>query len=196
MFPATNPNASVQYQLRRQFELRMGSYFRVFDASGKLAFYAHQKGFRLKEDIRVYADEAQRQEVFRIAARSVLDLGATYDVIDSTTGQKVGALRRQALKSMIQDEWAILDPADNQIGRMFEDTLVMALLRRFLSNLIPQNYDVELNGQKVADFRQPFHFFGYQLNLDFSLDSQNRLDRRLGIAGAILLAAIEGKQEG
>jgi len=34
------------------------------------------------------------------------------------------------------------------------------------------------------------------LNLDFSMDISRMMDRRLGIAAGILLAAVEGKQEG
>jgi hypothetical protein len=46
----------------------------------------------------------------------------------------------------------------------------------------------------VADLRQKFSLFGYEMIVDFSMDPANRLDRRLGIAAATLLAIIEGKQ--
>jgi hypothetical protein len=36
--------------------------------------------------------------------------------------------------------------------------------------------------------------FSYQLDIDFSDDKAHRFDRRLGIAAAILLGTIEGKQ--
>jgi hypothetical protein len=48
---------------------------------------------------------------------------------------------------------------------------------------------------RVADLKQRFNPFRYELDLDFSMDTTNRLDRRLGIAAGILLAAIEGKQD-
>jgi hypothetical protein len=47
---------------------------------------------------------------------------------------------------------------------------------------------------RVADLRQRFNLFRYELDVDFSFDPARRLDRRLGLAAAILLAAIEGKQ--
>jgi hypothetical protein len=68
------------------------------------------------------------------------------------------------------------------------------LVRRFLLNLIPQNYDLLVDGRRVADFRQNFNPFSYHLNIDFSEDTQGRVDRRLGIAAAVLIAAIEGRQ--
>ena len=47
---------------------------------------------------------------------------------------------------------------------------------------------------RVADLKQRFNLFRYELDLDFSMDTAQRLDRRLGIAAGILLATVEGKQ--
>jgi hypothetical protein len=69
-------------------------------------------------------------------------------------------------------------------------------LRRFLlGTLLPQNYDILFNSGRVADLRQRFNLFRYELDLDFSMDPTHRLDRRLGIAAGILLGTIEGKQD-
>ena len=81
------------------------------------------------------------------------------------------------------------------IGRLFEDSIGRALLRRFLlGSFFPQNYDLTIGAERVADLRQRFNLFAYRLDLDFSMDINHKLDRRLGIAAGILLAAIEGKQ--
>jgi hypothetical protein len=69
------------------------------------------------------------------------------------------------------------------------------LRRLVLGNWLPQNYDLTVGGTRVADLRQNFNLFRYELNLDFSMDTTQRLDRRVGIAAGILLAAIEGKQD-
>jgi hypothetical protein len=52
-----------------------------------------------------------------------------------------------------------------------------------------------MDGTRVADLRQNFNLFRYELNLDFSMDTTHRLDRRVGIAAGILLAAVEGRQD-
>jgi hypothetical protein len=96
---------------------------------------------------------------------------------------------------MLRDEWQVLDANDNQIGVLFEDSMGMALLRRFLlGSWLPQNYDITLGETRVADLKQNFNLFRYELNLDFSMDPSQQLDRRLGIAAGILLAAVEGRQ--
>lgn len=89
----------------------------------------------------------------------------------------------------------MLDANDNVIGMLFEDSVGQALLRRLmLGSLLHQNYDMTLGETRVADLRQRFNLFAYQLDLDFSIDPTRRLDRRLGIAAATLLAIIEGRQ--
>jgi hypothetical protein len=91
----------------------------------------------------------------------------------------------------------VLDVNDQPLGSLIEDSMGYALLRRFLlGSLLPQNYDILFGGTRVADLRQKFNPFAYQMMVDFSMDTANRLDRRMGIAGAILLAVIEGKQSG
>ena len=190
MNPAFQHN---QYLLKRQVFALAGK-FRFYDPGGRLVLFSQQKMFRLREDIRVYADENKTQEVLMIKARQIMDFSAAFDVVDSATGQKVGALRRKGLKSILRDEWDILDVSDNVIGKLFEDSMGLALMRRFLSGLIPQNYDITIGTNRVADLKQAFNPFAYQLTLDFSMDISQRLDRRVGIAAAILLAAIEGRQ--
>lgn len=182
-----------QYLLKRQVFALTGK-FRYFDPNGNLILFSEQKMFKLREDIRVYADENKTQEILMIKARQIVDFSAAYDVVDSTTGQKVGALRRKGLASLLRDEWEILDVGDNVVGKLFEDSMGLALFRRFLSGLIPQNYDITLGTNRVADLKQNFNPFSYQLNVDFSMDINKLLDRRLGIAAGILLAAIEGRQ--
>jgi hypothetical protein len=71
----------------------------------------------------------------------------------------------------------------------------LALVRRFLTNLVPQNYDMTFGETRVGDYKQNFNPFTYELNFDFSMDTAGQLDRRLGIAAGILLAAVEGQTE-
>ncbi len=183
-----------RYLLKRQV-LALTGKFRVYGPNEQLVLYSQQKMFKLKEDIRVFSDENMNQELLHIQARQVIDFSAAYDVIDSAYQTKVGVLRRKGFRSMMRDEWEVLDANEQLIGILQEDSVGYALLRRFLlGSLLPQNYDLLFGEQVVADFKQRFRFFGYHLDLDFSMDTLKQLDRRLGIAAAILLGTIEGKQ--
>jgi len=182
------------YLLKRQVFALTGK-FRFYDPAENLVMFSEQKMFKLREDIRVYADENKTQEVLNIKARQIVDFSAAYDVVDSATNQKVGVLRRKGWSSILRDEWEVLDANDQLIGKLFEDSMGLALLRRFLlGSWLPQNYDLTLGETRVADLKQNFNLFRYELNIDFSMDTARRLDPRLGIAAGILLAAIEGRQ--
>jgi len=182
------------YLLQRQ-ALALTGKFRFFDPTGNLVMFSEQKMFRLREDIRVYGDEGKTQEVLSIKARQILDFSAAYDVVDTAMNQKVGALRRRGLRSILRDEWEVLDASDTVIGKLFEDSVGLAMLRRFLlGSWLPQNYDITVGESRVADLKQRFNLFRYELDLDFRMDTAQRLDHRLGIAAGILLAAVEGKQ--
>ena len=183
-----------QYLLKRQVFALTGK-FRVYDPAENLVLFSEQKMFRLREDIRVYSDESKSQELLTIQARQIIDFSAAYDVMDATTGEKVGVLRRKGLASLLRDEWEVLDASDQLRGLLFEDSMGLALLRRFLlGSFLPQNYDLTFGETRVADLRQRFNLFRYELDLDFSMDPVRALDRRLGIAAGILLATVEGKQ--
>lgn len=183
------------YLLKRQ-AIALAGKFRIYDPAGRLVMFSEQKMFRLREDIRVYDSEDKSREVLSIKARQIMDFSAAYDVVDTEMNQKVGVLRRKGLRSILRDEWEVLDANDRLIGQLFEDSIPLALLRRLvLGSWLPQNYDLTVGETRVADLKQNFNFFRYELNLDFSMDTINRLDRRVGIAAGILLAAVEGKQD-
>ncbi|HOJ33912.1 MAG TPA: hypothetical protein PKY35_03485 [Candidatus Hydrogenedentes bacterium] len=182
------------YLIRRKVFKLFGGAFHVFDDSGQLILYAQMKAFKLKEDIRLFTGEDMQTEVLKIAARQIIDFAASYDVIDSETGEKVGALRRKGFKSILRDEWIICGPDDNPFGVIREDTLALALIRRFLTNLVPQSFTVFVDDNPVCYLRQNFNPFVLKLKVDFSPDTEGLLDRRLGLAAATLLCAIEGRQ--
>lgn len=185
------------YLLRRQFFKLFGAAFHIYGPNGELVFYSKQKAFRLKEDIRLYADENATEEVLTIQARSWLDFAAAYDVVDAQTGEKVGGMKRRGFKSMVRDEWIIMDANDNDVGLIQEDSTVMGLVRRFVpfGDWVPQKFVGTVQGQPVLQFGQQFNPIIQKIDLDFSIDTGNLLDRRLGIAAAVLLCAIEGRQD-
>ena len=183
-----------KYLVRRKILKLFGAAFHIYDPYGNVAFYSKMKAFKLKEDIRLYTGEDMQEEVLTIKARSILDFSAAYDVVDPTTNEKVGALKRKGLKSILKDEWIFMDANDREIGLIKEDSTFLAMFRRVLTSLVPQTYNGFIGDTQVCTFKQNFNPFVIKITLDFSRDTQNLLDRRLGIAAAVLLCAVEGKQ--
>jgi len=179
--------------LLRRKVLAIAPVFQVFDQQGGPLLYCQQKLFKLKEDIRVYSDDTKTKEMLTIKARSVLDFSAAYDVFDSQTQEKIGALRRKGFTSLVRDEWQILDLSDNVVGKVQEDGLFW--LRRLLTNLVPQGFSIDLGGTRVGAIKQAFNPFVFKATMDLSLDKERKLDRRIALAAGILLMAIEGRQQ-
>jgi uncharacterized protein YxjI len=181
------------YVVRRKFLRIVGNEFRVFDPAGNQVLFSKQKAFKLREDIRIWSGDDMQTELLWIQGRQIVDFSAAYDVIDQTTGQKVGAFKRKGLKSVVRDEWILMDANDQEIGLFQEDSIGMAILRRFI-NIIPQKFHMTVGNAHVANLRQNWNPFVVKVTVDFSPDTQRLLDKRLGIAVAILHSAIEGRQ--
>jgi len=182
------------YHLKRQVFKLVGSNFWVHDQGGNVVMFVHQKGFKLKEDLRVYDDEKKTTELLRIHARKIMDFSAAYDVIDARTEQRVGVLRRKGWRSIARDEWQVCDANEIEVATLIEDQLLLALVRRFLTNLIPQNYDLLVGGQRAVDYKQNFNPLTYHLKIDFTPGFVSPVDPRTALAAAFLVAAIEGRQ--
>lgn len=181
-----------QYMFRRKVFKLFGGAFHVYDENGDVCFYSKQKAFKLKEDFRVYSDESQTQELLTIKTPQILDIGATYNVQDVTTGEDVGALRRKGLKSIIKDEWVIISNEGQEIGILKETSLATALLSRFI-NLIPQTYTILAHDREVAAIKQ--HFNPFVLKYTMTIMDTMSIDPRLLVAAGILLAGIERRQQ-
>lgn len=178
-------------QLRRKV-LSLAPVFQILDMRGNSLLYCHQKLFKLKADIRVYTDQTMQTELLAIKARNIIDFAAAYDVEDAKNGEKVGALRRKGLASIIRDEWHILDLQDNVVGMIREDGL-FALRRMF--KWLPQKYTITLGADTVGTVKQSFNPFVFKAVMDLNADPGQKLDRRLALAAGILLMAIEGRQK-
>ncbi|MBT16163.1 MAG: hypothetical protein CMO59_09300 [Verrucomicrobiales bacterium] len=194
--PPLVPFQHPGYLVRRKVFKLLGGAFHVFDPAGNVVLYSKQKAFKLKEDIRIYTGEDMGTEVLTIRTDQIIDLGATYHVHDSQQGGvRVGSLKRKGLKSMLRDEWVILDSSGQEVGIIQEDSVALALLRRLMVGwLLPQRYYGTIGNNSVSVFTRNFNPFISKISLDFSMDTQGQLDRRLGIAAVIMLLAIDGKQ--
>jgi hypothetical protein len=158
--------------------------------------YCRQKAFKLKEDIRIYSDETQKNEKLAISARSVIDFSAAYDVVESESSAKLGALKRKGFTSAIfRDSWTVLDDNDQEIGNIREQGTLLSILRRFgdLGCLFPQKFHLSTaNGEQLATFRTHFNPFVHRMTVTISPDCD--VHPWLVVASGILLMAIEGRQ--
>lgn len=182
------------YLLKRQVWKLVGGALRLYGPDETIQFYVERKAFKLKDDIRIYADETKTTELMSVNARQLLDFLGTFDVADSAKGQPIGTLQRKNVVSTIRDEWHILDPAGNQTGRVLEDSLALALVRDFLFAFLPRSFHVEHLGVNVGKFSRKPTFLGYTMVIELYPTAPADFDRRLAIAAAVLIAFIEASR--
>ncbi len=202
----------MDYSQYKQIEFRR-KFLKLFGAEIKMVNPANEqqlgvikmKAWKLREDIRLFADEAGQQEVLRIAARQIIDFGATYDVFDSASNQLLYSLRRKGLKStFVRDHWFILDVGGNQIGDVIETSGFLALVRRWISLIsdipalifafVPQTYNITFGpadqqtlGGTITHRKNPFIV---KMALDTTA-AQVQVDPRLPISIVSLLSVID-----
>ena len=167
-------------------------------AGGPVAF-VRQKKLQVREDIRFFADESEAHELFRLKARTWLDTGgARYDVIgpDDT---RIGVLHH-TLKSIVRTTWSIQDSAEQEIGVARERSAVGGFFRRAVDFVpdygslipIPYNFDFLVDGQVVGRMDRKFKLRD-QYVLDLSGDHDRKIDRRVAVALAIGLDALQNR---
>ena len=167
--------------------------------AGPPVAFARQKRMALREDIRFFADENETQEVFRIKARSVIDVGGRYDVRDAG-GEPIGVLEHHFGKSLLRTTWRIRSPADEELAVAQEKNQMLAIARRVVDfvpygELVPIPYDFLLHSgeRELGHFTRKFMSLRDVYTLDLSGDQEKRIDRRLGIALGIGLDALQNR---
>jgi uncharacterized protein YxjI len=164
---------------------------------GPVAF-VRQKKMAIKEDIRFFADESESQELFRLKARSFLDTGGSrYDVTDAT-GQSIGVLHHVLRKSLFRSTWEV-SGANGAVVTAQERSLPMAIARRVIDFVpygewipIPYNFDLLQDDRVIGHLNRKFQLRDTYV-LDLTGDHERKLDRRLGIALAIGLDALQNR---
>ncbi len=179
------------YRIRKKVLALTGQYW-IEDQAGNQLGYSKQKLLRLKEDIRVYADETMAQELFQIRQTQILDIWGTFAIVDSPTNAILGYVRRRALtSSFVADEWEMRDAYNNLVGEIKEST-GRGLARKYIpgGGLIPEKLTMTLGGQPIATINQQFKIIGDIWEIQ-CLNVPPTFDRRVFLGGVLLMGMIE-----
>jgi len=157
--------------------------------AGELVAFAQQKRMAFKEQVTLYADDTKKQAVLSFKARQVMDLGATYDVLDSSN-KPLGLFRKDFKKSLLRTTWIVEQPGHvTATGQ--ERSPVVAILRRFIDSLswLPYHFDFVADGRPVFSVVKKWGLRDkYEVTIE---DAQ--IDRRLVMAMAVGLDALQSR---
>lgn len=140
------------YRIRKK-TLTIGNKYWLEDQSGAILGFCKQKLFKLKEDIRIYSDENESQELFCIKQKQIMDAWGKFAVIDSAKNNKLGYVKRNIISAFVKDTWELYTTSDQLVGKIEEKSTGQALARKFIpgGGLIPEKMHLEMGGQILAD---------------------------------------------
>jgi hypothetical protein len=162
--------------------------------------FVEQKRMKLKEDLRAFTDESKTTEVFRIKAQQVWDPRARYDVTDPG-GQQIGQLAKVFGRSLLRSTWRIYDAGGDEVGWAQERSVLVALFRRVVSWIpfvgdfafpIPYHFDYHTGEERIGGMER---ILGVRdrYRLDVSGDTDHTIDRRVALALAVGLDALQAR---
>jgi hypothetical protein len=178
-----------RYLIKRPFWSFMERTFRVFTPDGQLIMLVRHPILRLREEFTIWADEAKTRPVLHVKSRQVIAINFCYDVVDPTTGTRLGTVQKRGLRSILRDTFLILDADGVEIGTMEEQGA--AILRR-LFPWLTSKHAIKVRGQQVAWIQQVFRFFTKEFEVDLQ---PSDLDRRFVMACALLALMAEARRE-
>jgi hypothetical protein len=165
---------------------------------GQPLAFVRQKKLAIKEDIRFFADETEAEELFRIKARAVFEVRGRFDVT-TPEGERIGLLEKVFGISLLRSTWRIYDANEQQVALAQEKSMPVAILRRAI-DLVPYGelvpilfqFTIQMDGREVGDLRRPIGLRDRYI-LKLGGDPDRRIDRRVAVALAIALDALQSR---
>jgi uncharacterized protein YxjI len=202
-----DPNAHDRFVLRQRIKLVINQYEFSLpedgDKPGEPFCFVEQKRFKFKEDIRFYTDESKTIELFRIKARQRFDPRARYDVT-AADGTKIGEIQKVFGKSLLRSTYQLFDAGGQEVAVARERNVVVALFRR-LVGLVPYvgdyadwlpiayHFDFLRGEEKLGSHNRQLWKLRDVYTIDLSGDPQHTLDRRLILANAVAMDALQAR---
>ena len=194
----------MEYPLNFSFKiLALSPQLAVTDAGGNLIYYVKQKLFKLKEEVTVFADQEQTQPLYKINADRVIDFSARYHFSD-TTGNALGSVKRQGMKSLWKASYDILDgeeivmnivqenPWIGVVDSILEQIPLVSIATSYL--LHPKYLISRADGTPVRRLTKQPAFFEGKFRLDKLADLSEAEEKRaiLSLLMMILLERARG----
>ena len=165
---------------------------------GEPLAFVRQKKLAIKEDIRFFADETETEELFRLKARQVIEIRGRFDVL-MPDGGRIGTLEKVFGASLLRSTWRILDANEAEVANAREKSVPLALLRRVI-DLVPYGefvpilfqFEILMDGREAGEMRRPIGVRDRYI-LKLPGDPDRRIDRRVAVALAIALDALQSR---
>jgi hypothetical protein len=148
-----------------------GGRLKLKDLDMARSYVAGIPPLALRTTVGVRPDPSDSADVLRIEARNPFSIGGWYEVFDALSREKIGVIRWR-----FADDWLIHDPEGRPIGILTagDRSLGRGAYHAFI-------------GQQEVGALSFTNVLGPTLEMDYSMDVDQLLDRRLGVALGMLL---------
>jgi uncharacterized protein YxjI len=173
---------------------------------GQLVAFAQQKRLAFKEKVIFYSDTAKTQPIFTFRAEKVFDVHGKY-IVEDMQGNIIGSFRKAFKASLLKSTWNILDNNDQPKLTIAENSLTLALFRRF-AGFLPIIGDLveiivlflryhfsftdSITGQEVGKY-QKTTLFRDHYTLSMTDEAYGKEDGRVLAAVAVALDALQSR---
>ncbi|MEA2402987.1 MAG: hypothetical protein QOK00_3390 [Thermoleophilaceae bacterium] len=202
-----DPNQHDLFLLRQRWAPVVNRYEFTLPAPdgtpGETVCFVEQKRFKFKEDIRFFTDETKQAELMRLKARQRFDPAARYDITDAD-GAKIGELQKVFGASLLRSTYRLYDASGEETAKATEKSLVVALFRRlvgfvpYIGNVaewlpIPYHFVFQRGDRVLATNTRRAWKIRDTYTIDLSGDPERTLDRRLVLATAVGMDALQAR---
>jgi uncharacterized protein YxjI len=204
---AIDPNEHDLFLLHQRWAPVINRYeFTLPQADGEpgdSVCFVEQARFKFKEDIRFFSDDTKQVEIMRLKARQRFDPAARYDITDDQ-GAKIGELQKVFCASLLRSTYKLYDSAGEETAKATEKSLLVALFRRIVGFVpfvdyvsdwlpIPYHFVFKRGDQELATNTRRAWKFRDTYTIDLSGDPERSLDRRLVLATAVGMDALQAR---
>jgi len=141
-----------------------------------------------KRDTGFYRDQTRTEKLLEIRQDQKFSwFTPTFTVVDAQ-GKVLALINKNLLMELFRKQWIVRDPRGNVMLIAKEDSILRAILRRFVSQLVLLNF-ILCRGESdevIGEFNKKFSVRDRYV-LDLTRDHNRRLDRRIAVALGVLL---------
>jgi uncharacterized protein YxjI len=204
---AVDPNEHDLFLLRQRWAPVINRYEFTLPGTdgtpGQPVCFVEQKRFKFKEDIRFFTDETKQVEAMRLKARQRFDPAARYDITDAN-GTKLGEIQKVFGASLLRSTYRLYDASGAETAKATEKSLVVALFRRLVGFIpyvgnfadwlpIPYHFVFQRGDRVLATNTRRAWKIRDTYTIDLSGDPERTLDRRLVLATAVGMDALQAR---
>jgi hypothetical protein len=137
MHLAYNTYMKLSYPLKLTFKLiAFAPRVKVLDAQGKEIFYIEQKALAIRESVKVFNTEKDKELLYTMQANQVIDFGATYSLRNAKNEKELGTVQQEGVRSLFQASYHVADTSGKEAFTIVQSNPMIALLDSLIS-IIP-----------------------------------------------------------